>query len=39
MSSQVLNCQQAHWSMFLSEFSFKLDYAPGKKNPADVPSR
>lgn len=25
--------------MFLSEFDFKLDYAPGKKNPADRPSR
>ena len=25
--------------MFLSEFDFKLDYAPGKKNPADGPSR
>ena len=25
--------------MFLSEFDFKLDYAPGKKNPADAPSR
>ena len=25
--------------MFLSEFDFKLDYALGKKNPADGPSR
>ena len=25
--------------MFLSEFDFKLDYAPCKKNPADAPSR
>ena len=39
MSSCVLNHRQAHWSMFLSEFNFKLDYAPGKKNPADAPSR
>ena len=39
MSSQVLNHQQVRWSMFLSEFDFKLDYAPGKKNPADTPSR
>ena len=39
MSSQVLNHHQARWSMFLSEFDFKLDYSPGKKNPADVPSR
>ena len=39
MSSHVLNRRQAWWSMFLSEFNFKLDYAPGKKNPADTPSR
>ena len=25
--------------MFLSEFDFKLDYAPEKKNPVDAPSR
>ncbi len=25
--------------MFLSEFNFRLDYAPGLKNPADAPSR
>ena len=24
---------------FLSEYDFKLDYAPGKNNPADAPSR
>ena len=39
MTSRVLNRRQARWSMFLSEFNFKLDYAPGKKNPADGPSR
>ena len=39
MTSQILNRCQARWSMFLSEFDFKLDYAPGKKNPADAPSR
>ena len=39
MTSWVLNHQQAHWSMFLSQFDFKLDYAPGKKNPANTPSR
>ena len=39
MSSWVLNCWQVQWSMFLSEFDFKLDYAPGKKYPADAPSR
>ena len=39
MTSRVLNCHQACWSISLSEFNFKLDYAPGKKNPADAPSR
>ena len=39
MSSKELNRRQARWSMFLSEYNFELDYAPGKKNPADFPSR
>lgn len=39
MTSQVLNRRQARWSMFLSEFNFRLDYAPGKRNLADAPSR
>ena len=39
MTSCVLNCHQAHWVMFLSEFDFRLDYSPGKKNPANGPSR
>jgi RNase H-like domain found in reverse transcriptase len=39
MSSRLLNRRQARWSMFLSEYDFQLDYAPGKKNPADSPSR
>ncbi|CDO76069.1 hypothetical protein BN946_scf184814.g2 [Trametes cinnabarina] len=39
MSSRVLTRCQARWSMFLSEFNFRLDYAPGIKNPADAPSR
>jgi hypothetical protein len=39
MSSRVLNRQQARWAGFLSEFNFILDYAPGKRNPADTPSR
>ena len=38
MSSRVLNRRQARWSMFLSEFNFRLDYLPGIKNPADAPS-
>ena len=39
MTSRLLNRRQARWSMFLSEFNFVLDYAPGLKNPADAPSR
>ena len=38
MTSKVLNRRQARWSMFLSEYNFQLDYAPGKQNPADAPS-
>lgn len=39
MVSQTLNRCQAHWAMFLSEYDFQLKYSPGKKNPADAPSR
>ena len=39
MSSQVLNRRQARWAMFLTEYNFQLDYAPGLRNPADAPSR
>ena len=39
MTSRILNRRQARWAMFLSEYDFKLDFAPGTKNPADGPSR
>lgn len=39
MSSCVLNCRQACWLMFLSEFNFHLVWGPGLKNVADPPSR
>lgn len=39
MSSRLLNRRQARWSMFLMDFNFKLDWLPGKSNPADAPSR
>lgn len=39
MTSRVLNHRQARWSMFLSEFNFRLNYAPGKRNLADALSR
>ncbi|MBW0573187.1 hypothetical protein O181_112902 [Austropuccinia psidii MF-1] len=30
MSSKVLNCHQAHWAEFLSEFHFTITYLPGR---------
>lgn len=39
MTSHVLNRRQARWSMFLSEFDFKLEWGPGTQNVADAPSR
>lgn len=39
MSSRVLNRRQARWSIFLSEFNFRLVWGPGLKNVADSPSR
>uniref|UniRef100_A0A0W0EY66 Reverse transcriptase/retrotransposon-derived protein RNase H-like domain-containing protein n=1 Tax=Moniliophthora roreri TaxID=221103 RepID=A0A0W0EY66_MONRR len=38
MHSQVLNCCQACWAMFLSEFDFHLDWAAGSSNVADASS-
>ncbi len=37
MNLQCLNCRQARWALELSEFNFKLSFAPGKDNPADAP--
>lgn len=39
MKSQLLNWRQARWAMFLSEFDFKLQWAPGSQNVADAASR
>jgi hypothetical protein len=39
MTSKLLNQRQAHWAMFLSEYDFKLDWAPGKDNVANAGSR
>ena len=39
MQTRLLNRRQARWSLFLAEFNFKLDYLPGRLNPADAPSR
>ena len=38
MSSQVLNCHQARWAMFLSDFDFHLTWGPGHNNVMDAPS-
>src|SRR5258708_18623118 len=34
MNLQHLNCRQARWALEVSEFNFKLSYAPRKDNPA-----
>ena len=39
MTSRILNRRQARWSLFLSEFNFRLVWGPGIKNIADSPSR
>jgi hypothetical protein len=30
MSTKLLNCHQARWSQFLSQFNFRIVYRPGK---------
>ena len=39
MTSRILNRRQARWSLFLSEFNFRLVWGPSVKNVADSPSR
>ena len=39
MTQRVLNRRQARWMLELSEYNFRLSYAPGSHNPADAPSR
>src|SRR3984885_3118416 len=39
MAQRQLNRRQARWMLELTEFNFRLSYAPGSKNPADGPSR
>ena len=34
-----LNRRQAHWVEELSNFTFTIEYKPGRTNPADAPSR
>ena len=30
MTTKQLNCRQARWAEFLSEFNFQISYRPGK---------
>ena len=39
METKQLTRRQAHWGEFLSGFNFVIEYRPGKRNPADGPSR
>ena len=34
-----LNARQARWAERLAAFDFRMEYKPGKANPADAPSR
>ena len=38
MTTCILNCCQACWSLFLSKYNFKLTWGPGIKNVANGPS-
>ena len=39
MTTKVLNRRQARWAELLASYDFVLLHTPGKKNPADGPSR
>jgi transposase InsO family protein len=39
MTTKELNGRQARWAERLSRFDFVIEYRPGRKNPADGPSR
>jgi hypothetical protein len=34
-----LNARQACWAELLAAYDFKIEYHPGRLNPADAPSR
>jgi hypothetical protein len=34
-----LNARQARWAELLAAYDFKIEYYPGRHNPADAPSR
>ena len=39
MTTKILNRRQARWTEFFASYDFVLSHIPGKKNPADRPSR
>ena len=39
MSTKILNRRQARWAELLADYDFVFEHIPGKKNPADGPSR
>lgn len=39
MKTDRLNGRQARWCMYLAPFDFAIRHQPGKRNPADGPSR
>ena len=39
LTTKQLSRRQAHWAEMLSSFNFVIEYRPGKRNPADAPSR
>lgn len=39
MKQNYLNGRQARWCMYLAGFDFTIKHQPGKRNPADGPSR
>jgi hypothetical protein len=39
MKPPKLNGRQARWCLYLSSFDFTIKHQPGKRNPADGPSR
>ena len=39
LTTQQLSRRQAHWATKLSKYDFVIEHTPGRKNPADAPSR
>jgi hypothetical protein len=39
LTTTQLSRRQAHWAEKMSKYDFEIKHTPGKKNPADAPSR